>query len=125
MNMPSRRQRRAGEAGAGLSMVILALLAAAPVVAGPGESAPSSRQRTVLGDVHTDVMYAEYRDGRLGMRTRVGGGNDARFADPADVLVQVYDTDTARIAVPDLPDFAFLGAPGATVWMAPEIQDAA
>jgi putative ABC transporter-associated repeat protein len=77
----------------------------------------------VLNDVHTDLLFAQYAGGRLDVRTRIGNGTEATFADPADVLVQLFDTDTSRIAVPDLPDYAFLGAAGTPIWVAPEIQD--
>ncbi|MGI5183515.1 TIGR03773 family transporter-associated surface protein [Dactylosporangium sp. CA-152071] len=97
--------------------------AAVPVSAATGAPAPPSRQRTVLNDVHTDLLFVDYTDGGLDVRTRIGNGDAATFADPADVLVQLFDTDTSRLAVPDLPDYAFLGAAGEPMWLAPEIQD--
>lgn len=118
--------RRLGAALTGVAAVAAAAffaVAATPVAAAPGEPAPPSKQRTILNDVHTDVMYVESTGDGIDIRTRIGSGGEESFADPADVLMQLFDTDTSRITVPDLPDYAFLGAPGTTVWMAPEIQD--
>ncbi|MDQ7810928.1 TIGR03773 family transporter-associated surface protein [Amycolatopsis sp. A133] len=98
----------------------LPLLApAAHAEAGP---APAARLRTVLNDVHTDTVDVQYTDGRLALRTRVGTEPHQYFA-PEDVLFQLRDNDVSRIAVPDVPEYSFLGAPGTPVWVAPQVQD--
>jgi putative ABC transporter-associated repeat protein len=122
------RRRLAGAVLAGIGVLVTLLATvlvtlAVPVRAAPGAPAPPARPRTVLNDVHTDLLFAQYTGGKLDVRTRIGNGAEATFADPADVLVQLFDTGTSRLAVPDLPDYAFLGTAGDPMWMAPEIQD--
>jgi putative ABC transporter-associated repeat protein len=100
---------------------MLALLATVPVVAAgsAGAAPPASRQRVVVNDVHTDVIHVEYADGALRLRSRVGEAPH-EFYDPRDVLFQLKDIDqVSRFAVPDMPEYAFLGGPGDPVWIAP------
>jgi len=107
-----------------LSVGLLALslpLLAQPAVADTGP-APVSKQRTVLNDVHTDAVDVQYTGGRLALGTRVGNAPH-QFFTPSDVLFQVKDNDSARIAIPDAGEYAFLGAAGTPVWIAPQVQD--
>jgi surface-anchored protein len=94
---------------------VVALLLFAPSVA-------TAAPRTVLSDVHTDAVHVRYDGGALSLGTRIGTP-PYEFAEADAVLLQVKDTDAARLAVPDLPEYAFLGAPGGTIWMAPQVQD--
>ncbi|GAA1669272.1 hypothetical protein GCM10009745_09680 [Kribbella yunnanensis] len=76
----------------------------------------------VLRAVHTDVLHTTYDGGALKLATRIGTGT-YREADPAGLIFNLEDRGSARVELPDLPAFSFLGTPGSTVWMAPESQD--
>jgi putative ABC transporter-associated repeat protein len=103
---------------------LLAAVAAAPLVVAGGAAGapPASGLRTVLNDVHTDVIHVEYADGALRMRSR-GGELPYDLYEPPDVLFQLKDIDqVSRFSVPDMPEFAFLGGPGDPVWIAPQTE---
>lgn len=92
---------------------------AGPVGAEPGP-APPSKHRTILNDVHTDVLDVRYLDGRLHLGTR-SGNPPYELHQASDVLFQLKDIDgMSRYTVPDDPAYAFLGAPGTPVWIAPQ-----
>ncbi|WP_410643264.1 TIGR03773 family transporter-associated surface protein [Amycolatopsis sp. lyj-346] len=97
-----------------------------PLLAGPAAAdtgpAPAPKSRTVLNEVHTDTLDIQYRDGRLELQTRVGS-DPHQFFSPQDVLFQLRDNDASRTVVPAVPEYAFLGAAGARVWIAPQVQD--
>ncbi|MEU4394712.1 choice-of-anchor M domain-containing protein [Kribbella sp. NPDC023855] len=76
----------------------------------------------VLQAVHTDVLHTTYDGTALRLNTRIGLG-DYREADPAGLIFNLEDKASARVELPDLPAFAFLGKPGDSVWIAPEAQD--
>lgn len=76
----------------------------------------------VLRAVHTDVLHTTYDGNSLGLAARVGTGA-YQVADPAGLIFNLEDRGSARLEVPDAEAFAFLGAPGQTVWIAPESQD--
>lgn len=108
---------------------VAAVLAAATLTAATwtvtsatAEAVPASVQRTVLNDVHTDSIDVQYGDGRLALKTRVGNGSYEHH-DPGEVIFQLRDNDSARLAVPGMPEYAFLGPGGSPVWMAPQVQD--
>ncbi|MFI5732202.1 choice-of-anchor M domain-containing protein [Kribbella sp. NPDC051587] len=99
-----------------LSLVLGALCLLVPWTAGAA-SAPE-----VLQAVHTDALHTTYDGSALRLASRVGTG-DYREADPAGLIFNLEDRGSARVELPDLPAFSFLGTPGSTVWMAPESQD--
>ncbi|WP_405061579.1 choice-of-anchor M domain-containing protein [Kribbella sp. NBC_01505] len=99
-----------------LSLVLGALCLLVPWTAG---AAPAPE---VLRAVHTDVLHTTYDGTALKLATRVGTGT-YREADPAGLIFNLEDAGSARVELPDLPAFSFLGTPGSTVWMAPESQD--
>ena len=76
----------------------------------------------VLQAVHTDALHTTYDGSALRLNTRIGLG-EYREADPARLIFNLEDKATARVELPDLPAFAFLGKPGDSVWIAPESQD--
>ncbi|MEU4290815.1 TIGR03773 family transporter-associated surface protein [Kribbella sp. NPDC026596] len=76
----------------------------------------------VLRAVHTDVLHSTYDGTSLKLATRIGTG-DYRDADPAGLVFNLEDRGSARVELPDVPAFAFLGKPGDPVWIAPESQD--
>ncbi|MEV6417323.1 TIGR03773 family transporter-associated surface protein [Kribbella sp. NPDC051718] len=76
----------------------------------------------VLRAVHTDALHTTYDGSVLRLSTRIGLG-EYREADPANLIFNLEDKASARVELPDLPAFAFLGKPGDPVWIAPESQD--
>jgi putative ABC transporter-associated repeat protein len=105
---------------AGLLVVMAPLVASVgPAGADPGP-APPSKQRTILNDGHTDVLDLQFVGGELKLRTRMGNP-PFEFVPASDVLFQLKDIDgLSRFPIPDDPQFAFLGAPGTPVWIAPQ-----
>jgi putative ABC transporter-associated repeat protein len=97
--------------------VVPLVMPAGPAGADPGP-APPSRHRTILHDVHTDVMDLQYVGGELKLRTRMGNA-PYEFAPASDVQFQLKDTDESRVLVPD-ETFAFLGPVDSPVWIAPQ-----
>lgn len=99
------------------------LIALAPLAGSAGADpgpAPPGRQRTILHDVHTDVIDVRYSDGELRLQTRLGNP-PFEFAPASDVLFQLKDIqDVSRFPIPDDPLFGFLGSAGSPVWIAPQ-----
>ncbi|MBB5837632.1 TIGR03773 family transporter-associated surface protein [Kribbella italica] len=102
---------------AGLAL-LTCLILLIPRSAGAVDAPPE-----VLRAVHTDVLHTTYDGSALRLNSRIGNAPDYREADPAGVVFNLEDRGSARVELPDLPEFAFLGAPGQTVWIAPESQD--
>ncbi|MFK4087064.1 TIGR03773 family transporter-associated surface protein [Kribbella sp. NPDC020789] len=99
-----------------LSLVLGALCLLVPWTAG------ASPAPEVLRAVHTDALHTTYDGSALKLATRIGTGT-YREADPAGLIFNLEDRGSARVELPDLPAFAFLGTPGSSVWIAPESQD--
>ncbi|WP_084469907.1 TIGR03773 family transporter-associated surface protein [Jiangella gansuensis] len=78
--------------------------------------------RTVLTDEHVDLLAPVLDGSAFGLRAKVGTATDHTFYDPADLLVQVKDPEAAT-AVPDGPEYAFLGEAGEPLWLIPQAQD--
>lgn len=97
----------------------LLLIAAATAI----PSAAVAGQAVVLSQGHTDAVDVRYEDGALKLRVKDDTVSPSVVRDPADVTFRVLPA--ARTTVPDLPAFAFLGAPGSTLWMLPQVQDPA
>lgn len=76
--------------------------------------------RTVLNDVHTDAIDIQYTGGELRLQTRVGSAPYQYFP-ASDVVFQLKER--ARLSVPDVPEYAFLGPVDTPVWLAPQTQD--
>ncbi|GAA3550257.1 choice-of-anchor M domain-containing protein [Kribbella ginsengisoli] len=110
---------RAGLLATGAALLVLALalgMALQPLRSYAG-GAPE-----VLRAVHTDALHTTYDGSVLRLSTRIGLG-EYREADPANLIFNLEDKASARVELPDLPAFAFLGKPGDPVWIAPESQD--
>lgn len=105
--------------GAGAAAAVL-IATTWVVSAVPATAAPDSKNRTVLNDVHTDAVDVQYADGRLALRTRVGNA-PYQFYEASDVIFQLRDA--GQLAVPDVPEYAFLGPANSPVWIAPQVQD--
>ncbi|WP_158564032.1 TIGR03773 family transporter-associated surface protein [Jiangella anatolica] len=78
--------------------------------------------RVVLDHEHVDLISPRLTGGELVLEAKVGEANDHVFYAPDDVLVHLKDPE-ARVAVPDLEEYAFLGEPGAPLWLIPQTQD--
>jgi putative ABC transporter-associated repeat protein len=114
------RVRFATAAAAATAATALAswTLPATAVMAAP----PTSTQRTVVNNGHTDAVDVRYVDGNLQLKTRIGNTGNYVEADPSEVIFQLFDNADSAVAVPDVPEFSFLGPVGAPMWMAPETQ---
>lgn len=80
--------------------------------------------RLVLDVGHTDAVTPVLVDGELVLQVKDDTGlhaTGAVYRDPDDVLFQVLPE--AELAVPNVPAYSFLGAPGDPVWMLPMTQD--
>lgn len=102
-----------------------------PALAHPsGQSdqpAPPSREKRVLENVHTDAVSAFVDDGVLVAQTKadidIDGNGTVDLGsrlNAAEVLFHVGEA--ARLQVPAVAGFEFLGAPGDTIWLAPMVQ---
>jgi surface-anchored protein len=89
----------------GLSGLVAAPATAAPVVP--------------IDTGHVDVFGVAYEDGELDLHVHDETA-DVEYA-PAEVLLVAKSA--AKTTVPADPAYAFLGAPGAPVWVLPEIDD--
>lgn len=80
-------------------------------------------EAVTLSKGHTDAVDVRYENGALTLKVKDDTVSPAVVRDPADVTFQVLPA--AETTVPDLPTFAFLGAPGSRIWMLPQVQDPA
>ena len=74
----------------------------------------------VIADGHVD-LGPRLVDGRWTLQIKDDTGDGPVWREPADVVLQV--ADAARASVPDDPAYAFLGTPGADIWVLPQVQD--
>jgi surface-anchored protein len=93
-------------------------LAAAAVVA----PAPAlAAEQVVLSTGHVDAIDVHYENSAFVLKVRDDTVSPAVTRDPADVTF--HAKPESEITVPDVPSYAFLGAPGSKVWILPQIQD--
>jgi putative ABC transporter-associated repeat protein len=92
------------------------MVLAAPV--SPALGAPDG-ERVVLGTGHADIG-PRLIDGAWRVQVRDDTTRPPTWRDTDDVVV--HAVDAARTTVPDSEVFAFLGTPGAGVWVLPQIQ---
>ncbi|MGN9907492.1 choice-of-anchor M domain-containing protein [Phytohabitans sp. LJ34] len=100
-----------------LLAAIGSLVAAAVVTPSPALAA----EQTVLSRGHVDVIDVHYEGGALSLKVRDDTGASPVTRDPADVLFHALPE--SQTTVPDVPSYAFLGAPGTPVWLLPQVQD--
>ncbi|RKR86839.1 surface-anchored protein [Micromonospora pisi] len=87
-------------------------------------SAPAQASAiTVISQGHVDAIDVAYEEGEWGITIHDETVEPDVERDPADVLLVARHE--AKTTVPDDPTYAFLGAPGAEVWVLPETQDTA
>lgn len=75
----------------------------------------------VLSQGHVDPVDVGFEDGRLKISYHDATVEPDVERNPATVISVVQPQ--ARTQVPDDPAFAFLGAPGADVWVLPEVEN--
>lgn len=97
-------------------LLIPAALALAVVTAAP---AAASGSITTLSSGHVDVFGVAYEDDELHLHVH-DEDSDTEY-EPCEVNLVVKRE--ARTTVPNDPAYAFLGAPGAPVWVLPEVDD--
>ncbi|MBM9469336.1 choice-of-anchor M domain-containing protein [Nakamurella leprariae] len=113
--------RRTGAAAIGV--LVLAAGGSVSLVgtaAGEPGPPPPSQTRTVVAGVHTDLVAAFVDDGvlTLGSMADLPGGQARVDPDSA-----VFNVESALAStVPADPAYGFLGAAGAPVWVAPQVQ---
>lgn len=116
----------------GFGSVAPANAAVAEVAAGTtgqsGQPAPPSATKRVIGAVHTDTVSAYLDSGNLVLQSRADIDIDGdgipevgTRLDPAETLFHL--AGHSRTTVPASEQYRFLGAPGAPIWLAPQIQD--
>jgi surface-anchored protein len=98
---------------------VVGLLAA--IVAVPAPVATGQQPPVVLSVGHVDVLEVRREGGALALGVKDDTGAAPVTRDPADVVLQALPG--SQTVVPDIPDFAFLGAPGDPVWILPQIQN--
>ncbi|MDQ7810926.1 TIGR03773 family transporter-associated surface protein [Amycolatopsis sp. A133] len=94
------------------ALVLAAVLAAAPAAA--AAAAP-----TVIADGHVD-MGPRMVGGAWTIQLRDDTTRPATWRPLSDVVLQAGSA--SKMAVPPGPEYAFLGAPGAPVWLLPQVQ---
>jgi surface-anchored protein len=99
-------------ATAGITAALLAW--AAPAQAG---------SLVVLSQGHVDIVDVAYEDGAFELAVHDETVEPGVERDPADVLFKVKSE--SAVTVPDDTRYAFLGAPGATVYVLPEVENEA
>ncbi|MEU5726212.1 MULTISPECIES: choice-of-anchor M domain-containing protein [unclassified Micromonospora] len=84
-------------------------------------AAPAQASTVVLSQGHVDAVDVAFENGALEISVHDETVDPDVERDPADVVFVVKPG--AAMTVPDDPRYAFLGAPGATVHVLPEVQD--
>ncbi|OKI71633.1 choice-of-anchor M domain-containing protein [Micromonospora sp. CB01531] len=112
--MRTRRPRRLAATAGTLIALVSSLVTTA---AGPA----SAQESVVLSAGHVDAVDVHYKDGQLGLKVHDDTVQPSVTRDPRDVTFQALPQ--AAVEVPDLPEYAFLGPAGSTVWLLPMTQD--
>lgn len=76
---------------------------------------------TYLSAGHVDAIDVAFEEGAFALSVHDETVDPGVERDPASVVLVVKPE--AKLAVPDDPAYAFLGAPGADVWVLPEVED--
>lgn len=113
--------RRSLALSTAVSTGLLSLLAAG---ASPAPAAPSTARAAApvvtLSQGHVDAIDVAVEDGAFALSVHDESVEPDVERDPASVRFLVKRE--AKVTVPDDPAYAFLGAPGSTVWVLPEVQ---
>lgn len=100
------------------TLAAVGLLLAA-VVAAPSPAAAA--EQVVLSKGHVDAVDVRYENGVLALKVHDDTVSPSVTRDPADVVFHALPGSATT--VPDVPSYAFLGAPGTPVWILPQVQD--
>jgi len=92
-----------------------------PAVSGTGGRAPSA-ETTRLTVGHVDIIAVRPDGAELTLAVKDDSAGPPVWRSPS--AVTFFVPDSAAVAVPADPSFAFLGTPGATVWVLPQVQRA-
>ena len=95
--------------------VLLALLL--PVAIVPAAAPPT--EQVVIAEGHVD-LGPRFVDGKWTIQLRDDTGDPVVWRPLENVVVQA--NDAAVVSVPSDPSYAFLGTPGAKVWVIPQVQ---
>jgi putative ABC transporter-associated repeat protein len=109
---------------AALAAVVLAAgptAAAAQPSTTPNPNEPTGTGRAVVADGHVD-LGPRFVDGTWRLQIRDDTVQPVVWRNLPDIVLHV--ADPAAVTVPPDPAFAFLGPPGATVWVLPQTQQA-
>jgi putative ABC transporter-associated repeat protein len=126
---PSSRRLRWATGVLAVTVVVAwaAAVTAPPAVAqeAEGESSPVEAGeavgtgQVVIGDGHVDIG-PRFVDGTWTLLVRDDTVDPSVWRHLSDTVLRA--TDAAMVQVPDDPDFAFLGSPGSSVWLLPQVQ---
>ncbi|MDN5856669.1 MAG: choice-of-anchor M domain-containing protein, partial [Actinomycetia bacterium] len=92
------------------------------------QPAPPSQEKTIVGAVHTDAVSAYVDNGTLVLQSKadmdVDGDGQIDLGSRLETRRLLFHVnDKAKQTFPGGPGYEFLGAPGSTIWMAPQTQD--
>lgn len=91
-----------------------------PAPAGSAPAGTAAARPTVLARGHVDAVAARMVNGALRLQVNDGSGGQPVWREPSSVVLHALPT--SRITLPDNPKLAFLGRPGAPVWLLPQEQ---
>ncbi|MFI0446496.1 choice-of-anchor M domain-containing protein [Actinomadura sp. 6N118] len=97
--------------------LISAVLAASLISAVPAHAGG----RVTLDTGHVDVIDIEYENGALEVHVHDETVEPDVTREPGEVLFRALPE--SRTTVPDGPAYAFLGRPGAPLWVLPEVEN--
>ena len=92
----------------------------------PGEATETEATKPqIISNVHTDTVSAKLVDNQLTLEAKYDTpeGEKGVWIDPRNTVFHLEDLPSARLTVPAADHFSFLGAPGETVWVAPQRQN--
>jgi surface-anchored protein len=96
-------------------------LVVAAVVA--GVAAPAATAQVVLETGHVDAVAPAFAGGALTLQVKDGTVPSAPvFRSPSDVLFRVKAEARRTVQAGLPPSYAFLGPPGSTIWLLPQVQ---
>ncbi|RSM69654.1 hypothetical protein DMH04_45885 [Kibdelosporangium aridum] len=99
----------------------ITLLCCTVIAAVSGLTVPAQAAPVVLAQGYHDAIDVQYNGGRLELWVLDNSVSPPLVRDPANVVFQVKPS--AQAAVPNRPEFAFLGSPGAPVWILPQTEN--
>ncbi|MFK4087059.1 choice-of-anchor M domain-containing protein [Kribbella sp. NPDC020789] len=96
------------------------VLSAATVLALTAVAVPATATPTVVLDQgHVDVVGIAWEDNAFNVHVH----DEETDTEYAPSQVQLVAKPGSQVAVPDDPAYSFLGTPGSTAWVLPQVQD--